>query len=164
MLPTLVKAYFVCEGRININSFGTEKSQNSKQIFLNMSETILFFFGFPNLHDSCRCIYMKYLHDSCRKKKEGVGKFWPNPEFIKLNQVKVTSAPRSGKFWPFVTPLFWFSIDLNRFGMHSMDLFPTKSVEISSNPRIFRRHPTFFFYMTHVDLHESCRWISKPFM
>ena len=36
--------------------------------------SILFFFGFPNLHDSCRCIYMKYLHDSCRKKKEGCRK------------------------------------------------------------------------------------------
>jgi len=34
-----VKTYFVRNRRININSFGTEKSQNSKHNFLGMSET-----------------------------------------------------------------------------------------------------------------------------
>ena len=38
-LPTPVKTYFVRNRRININSFGTEKYQNSKHNFVGMSET-----------------------------------------------------------------------------------------------------------------------------
>ena len=38
-LPTPVKTYFVRNRHININSFGTEKTRNSKHSFVGMSET-----------------------------------------------------------------------------------------------------------------------------